>query len=165
MSILLNQAVMPAPAETADRIVEVPRATTPIATFQCLVLSASAPRRQMLARSATDAGWDAVVCSDTSNCWSCLRQELFQLVLLDLQDSSGSRDEFREVAEHLANESGTLLVLCGQEGDAMEEIWARQLGVWLYLPGVDRGSDICSLCEAARPVAEKLFVSGRQPTR
>ena len=37
----------------------------------------------------------------------------------------------------------------------MEEIWARQLGVWLYLPGVVDDSDLSSLFEEGRAVASR----------
>ncbi len=38
----------------------------------------------------------------------------------------------------------------------MGEIWSRQLGVWMYLPGVDDESDIAMLCGEARNAVEKL---------
>jgi hypothetical protein len=49
-----------------------------------------------------------------------------------------------------------LLVICGRDGDAMQEIWAHQLGAWLYLPGVDISGDLAMLCSQARMVVEKL---------
>jgi hypothetical protein len=42
----------------------------------------------------------------------------------------------------------------------MEEIWARQLGAWMYLPGVNDHSDVAMLCGEARNAAEKLSSLG-----
>ena len=49
-----------------------------------------------------------------------------------------------------------LLIVCGTEGNPLEEIWAWQLGVWLYLAGVDLNCDVESLCSEARQVTNKL---------
>ena len=43
-----------------------------------------------------------------------------------------------------------LLVICGSEDNVDEELWARQLGAWLYLPGVCDGDSLTSLCVEAR---------------
>jgi hypothetical protein len=48
------------------------------------------------------------------------------------------------------------LAVCGNPDDAMGEVWSRQLGVWMYLPGVDGHSDIALLCSEARNILEKL---------
>jgi hypothetical protein len=47
-------------------------------------------------------------------------------------------------------------VICGNEGRPQEEIWARQLGAWLYLPGVVESDDVAMLCGEARQIAEQL---------
>ena len=46
---------------------------------------------------------------------------------------------------------GLLLVICGHEGEVEEEIWARQLGVWLYVPGLSNApaEDLSLLCQQA----------------
>jgi len=49
-----------------------------------------------------------------------------------------------------------LLAVCGKSDDANGEVWSRQLGVWMYLPGVDCQSDIALLCAEAKHVLEKL---------
>ena len=41
-------------------------------------------------------------------------------------------------------------------GDSVdEELWARQLGAWVYLPGVSGGDALMSLFAEARRVAER----------
>jgi len=42
------------------------------------------------------------------------------------------------------------VVICGSADSVDEELWARQLGVWLYLPGVTEGDSLTSLCIEAR---------------
>lgn len=132
--------------------------TKQTATFQCLVVSAHDTMREMLTRSVNEAGWDAVVCSDAGDARTAVQRDRFQMALVDLQDLTlDETASFRQLSERIASSPGPLLVLCGNEGDGMEEIWARQLGAWLYLPGVDLDSDLMSLCAEALPVAEKLI--------
>ena len=49
--------------------------------------------------------------------------------------------------QQLAARQGPLLAVCGKPDDTTGEVWSRQLGVWMYLPGVDGQSDI-ALCAA-----------------
>jgi ActR/RegA family two-component response regulator len=109
----------------------------------------------MLERAAGDAGWDVIVCDDSNAGWTAVKRQRFQLALVDFEESSEC-DELKLLSSEISEMRNTLLMLCGNEGDALEEIWARQLGSWLYLPGVSEGSDVTSLCEQAIPVAEKL---------
>ncbi|MEM7314116.1 MAG: hypothetical protein AAF497_13295 [Planctomycetota bacterium] len=126
-----------------------------VTTPQCLVVSTRPERREMLERAADDAGWDVIVCSDSESGWTAVKRQRFQLALVDFEESSDS-ELLKELSSEIAGMRDTLLMLCGNEGDALEEIWARQLGAWLYLPGVSEASDVTSLCEQAIPVAEKL---------
>ena len=81
----------------------------------------------------------------------------FRLAVVDLQRTRGSPPAgLRELCEALAAEGTALLVVCGNDGDAVEEIWAHQLGAWLYLPSVEADSDLTMLCEQARTVVEKF---------
>jgi CheY-like chemotaxis protein len=124
-------------------------------TFQCLVASANQARREMLSKSATAAGWESLVCSDPLQAWAAMHRETFQMSVVDLQGQAPAVD-FRELCEQLASQRNMLLMICGNEGEATEEIWARQLGTWLYLPGVSIESDLESLCLEGRSIAERL---------
>ncbi len=124
--------------------------------LQCLVISTSAQRREMLERAADEAGWDTIACRDADAGWAAVKRQRFQLAIVDI-DHVMSPAALKQFSEEVADMEDTLLMLCGNEGEALEEIWARQLGAWLYLPGVTEGSDVKSLCEQARPVAEKLM--------
>ena len=59
------------------------------------------------------------------------------------------------IAEEFAARPGTLLVVCGSEDSVEEELWARQLGAWVYLPGVSSGDALVSLFAEARRVADR----------
>ena len=126
-----------------------------VSSFQCLVVSTDEQRTAMLEQAAFDGGWTTVVGDDSEQAWMAIKRQRFQLVIVDLQDVSNP-EELKSLAQEVSGSSNTLLMLCGNEGDGMEEIWARQLGAWLYLPGVCGASDVTSLCEQAIPVAEKL---------
>ena len=130
----------------------------PVALPQCLIVSPSQSRRAMLASGANDAGWDAVVCDDRHGALSEFHRTRFELAMIDVEAyGEGIPDGYRDLCEQLSQESQDLLLaVCGHEGDPMEEIWARQLGVWLYLPGVTDGDDMMSLCSEARRIADEL---------
>ena len=61
-----------------------------------------------------------------------------------------------QLCQLLAEMQGLLLVICGHDGDVEEEIWARQLGVWLYVPGLSNASseDLALLCQQAYETAD-----------
>ncbi len=110
----------------------------------------------MLDKAARTADWETVVCPGSEAGWLALKRQRFQLALVDM-DGVQAADDLRRLCEDIAQSKKTLLMLCGNEGNALEEIWARQLGAWLYLPGVTQGNDLVALCAEARPVAEKLL--------
>jgi DNA-binding NtrC family response regulator len=80
----------------------------------------------------------------------------YQLVIVDIAHPVGDRvNDTVEIAEEFAGRTGTLLVVCGGEDSVEEELWARQLGAWVYLPGVSSGDALVSLFAEARRVAER----------
>lgn len=149
------------------RIVPSQKRLSAIGDFRCLVVSQAALRRAMLAGGAERAGWETVVCEGVESGWHACQRERFEMAVVDFAVLDSELEEeavrqMRELTEQLATQRNTLLMLCGNEGDALEEIWARQLGVWLYLPGISEQHDVQDLCAQALPVAERL--AGRQRT-
>jgi len=63
-----------------------------------------------------------------------------------------------EIAEEFAGRPGTLLAICGSDDNVDEELWARPLGAWVYLPGVTSGDALVSLVTEARRLAERRGV-------
>lgn len=124
-----------------------------VGLIQCLVVSAKAARQEMLVEAATSGGWQTIVCSDAPSALRCLSRVFVQLALVDLEGPGGG--DLRIVVEKLAASPGVLLIVCGNEDDVQEEIWARQLGAWLYLPGAD-AAGMSMLCDEARQLTEQL---------
>ena len=114
-----------------------PRGVRRAGLLDCLVVSGDASRRSRFEAAVELAGW--LECASPATTGD-LRQAVdrdFQLAIVD-------------IAEELAARPGTLLVICGSEDNVDEELWARQLGAWLYLPGVCDGDSLTSLCVEAR---------------
>jgi hypothetical protein len=53
------------------------------------------------------------------------------------------------LAEDFARRPGTLLAVCSSGESLDEELWARQLGVWAYLPEMSTGDAVVSLFQEA----------------
>jgi hypothetical protein len=87
------------------------------------------------------------------------------LALVDLQAASAEQEaRLRTLVQQLASRKGPLLAVCGKPDDTTGEVWSRQLGVWMYLPGVDGRSDIALLCGEARNILKKLGDAAAQAT-
>ena len=83
----------------------------------------------------------------------------YQLVIVDIARSLGDRvNDTVELAEEFASRPGTLVVVCGSSDSVDEELWARQLGAWVYLPGVSGSDSLMSLFSEARRVVERRGV-------
>jgi hypothetical protein len=133
-----------------------PKATR-VALLHCLVVAENAERRAFLAESARAAGWEVTVCAGASAASVAANRYRQSLAIVDLADlEAGAASSLRTLTEQLTSGSSPLVMICGAEGNALEEIWARQLGVWLYLSGVDASCDVTSLCRDAKQVTEKL---------
>jgi hypothetical protein len=136
------------------------RATTrcraPAALETCLVVSASARRAQLLVRAAHEEHWSTIVCTSADDALRQTVRQRVQLAIVDLQSAPLAQAKtFRRLVEQLAARH-MLLAVCGKPDDATGEVWSRQLGVWMYLPGIDSQSDIALLCGEARHVLQKL---------
>jgi hypothetical protein len=129
----------------------------PPALHLCLVVSMAPRRAQWLVRAAHDEQWATIVCNTAED---ALRQSVRQrvdLALVDLQSALPAQEKvLRVLVEQLAARNGPLLAVCGKPDDTTGEVWSRQLGVWMYLPGVDSQSDIALLCAEARNILQKL---------
>jgi DNA-binding NtrC family response regulator len=132
------------------RTTNVARAT---AVQQCLIVSTNAARRSMFVQAATDAGWETLTCVDAESGLACLGRNLVQLAIIDIDGEQA--EDFQQMLNRLRLSSGVLTLVCGNDGDAEEEVLVRQMGAWLYLPGVETGSDLTSVCDQARQVCER----------
>lgn len=126
-----------------------------IDTSQCLVVSADQACREALAEAGSKAGWETVVCADAQNALAAVRRTRFSLVWIDLNYHGRTPAGFRQLCQTVTGMPNMLVIVSGHEADADEEIWARQLGVWLYLPGISpvHVDEFAELYEAAKQVA------------
>lgn len=144
-------------AASQSELDPVQRRATRVSLLQCLVVSPSGQRSRWFRRGAEAGGWQAMEFQDAEAARLAASRIRFRLAVVDLgRTDCKPPPGLRELCETLAAEGTALLVICGNDGDAVEEIWAHQLGAWLYLPGVDADSDLKMLCEQARVVVEKL---------
>ena len=119
---------------------------------QCLIVSAATARREMLSRAAANGGWNPIVCPDRENASVAFRRTRCQMALIDLDHEGSTPEGFRDLCQRLSSASPRLLlVVCGHQDQPQEEIWARQLGVWVYLPGISlaKEDEISAICQQA----------------
>jgi hypothetical protein len=128
-----------------------------VAMRQCLVVSSHADRREVLRRAAIEGGWLPLVFADADLAWEESRRTATPLVMVDLHDDADRTvDANRWLFERLAREPGRLMAACGCESlEPQDEIWARQLGAWLVLPGVVDAHDVSTVYEEATKVIER----------
>ena|GEM_PF-2025722 len=125
--------------------------------LHCLVVSGEADRREALSWAALQGGWKTVPCVDVPMAEACFRRMFLQLAVVDLQRSNHvPREHLEKLIETLAASGNMLLVVCGDEGNLDQEIWARQIGVWMYVPGINHGSDLKTLLGEAHCLAQRM---------
>lgn len=140
------------------------QATTPRAgrgpgLLKCLVVSGDRGLRQRLDAVTDLSGWSACDAPEGAADLSAVIDGDYQLVVVDVARPLGERvNDSVEIAEEFAGRPGTLLVVCGSDENVDEELWARQIGAWVYLPGVTGGDALVSLFAEARQAVERRGV-------
>jgi hypothetical protein len=133
-----------------------PRSGRMPGVMKCLAVSGDRGIRNRLESVAELSGWSSCEApADVAELGASVDGD-FQLVIVDIASPLGDRvNDTVELAEEFAARPGTLLVVCGSEDSVEEELWARQLGAWVYLPGVSSGDALVSLFADARRVVER----------
>lgn len=150
------QLSLPATLESPDIRATVGR-RAPATVHLCLVVSTSARRAQLWVRAAHEEQWATIVCNTADDAIRQSVRQRVELALVDLQSAPPPQERLlRKLVQQLAARNGPLLAVCGKPDDTLGEVWSRQLGVWMYLPGVDSQSDIALLCGEARNILKKL---------
>ena len=143
---------------TLDRVTALPTneqpTESPAAAYSCMIITSRDSRRDMFVSATEKSGWDVIQRATAPDAAQQSRTSAPHLMIVDLADGE-STDECRALLESMSERDGTLLLVCGSEGDAMEEIWARGLGVWLYLPGVSDAADLSGLCADALAITQR----------
>lgn len=137
-----------------------PRTVRAPGVLKCLVVSGDCGLRKRLDAVSDLSGWSGCEAPAGATELSAAIDSDYQLVVVDVAHPLGERvSDSIEAAEEFASRPGTLLVVCGSEESVEEELWARQLGAWVYLPGATGGDALVSLFSEARRVAERRGVS------
>ncbi len=78
------------------------------------------------------------------------------LIVVDLPDAmAAGYGELKDAAQRAHELSNALLLVAGNAGDVREEIWARQLGAWVYLNECNGQRGFEYLLEEARLALER----------
>ena len=150
------QSSMPATLVAPDSHAITGRRAPP-ALQMCLIVSTSASRAHLWVRAAQEERWATIVCTNADDALRQSVRQRIELALVDLQSAPPPQERLlRKLVEQLAARKGPLLAICGSPDDTTGEVWSRQLGVWMYLPGIDSQSDVALLCSEARNVLNKL---------
>lgn len=130
-------------------------------TWMCLVLSPDIERRRRLLGITGDAGWRPIECESVGDAMKQSERWKTHLAIVDFYGlHERQRQTFRKFAEWLGKKSEPLLMICDDEdSSSTSEVWARQVGVWLYLPEASLGNDLVDLCAEAIQAAEKQAVA------
>ena len=120
----------------------------------CLVVTGNSRLRERLQAVAEIAEWAECVTPRESAELGTVSAADHRLVVIDIAEPCGDRvsDSIR-LAEDFVARPGTLVVVCGSGESVDEELWARQLGTWLYLPGVSDGDSLVEAFLEARRLA------------
>ena len=126
---------------------------TAVAVSDCLVVSADALRCDRLADVAVDAGWHVARTEDVDTALAWRDRIQFRLAIVDLAPCRRLNEErFRDLAKRLAGDEQSLLSVIGREGDASQEIFARSIASWLYLPDIGDPVELSSVFRHAREI-------------
>jgi hypothetical protein len=130
------------------------RVLAPPGLLRCLILSWSEHRAQRLKQAAEREAWDVVAYSGAGKFLKHLFQEKVPLTLVDLPKVTwDSYAKLQNVTAKVRDVSESLLVICGAQESDTEETWARELGVWAYVPDAERPAEL-----------DWIFVEARKAT-
>lgn len=131
---------------------------SPAMVMRCLLVSVDAGHIEVIEAAAAKQGWLTESHAAVDKVLRAAFRNQFHLAFVDTQSAAGSslQEEYEQLATDLARNHVPLIVISGEEGDPLAEIRARQLGVWLYLPGFDGKTELDVVFRDARDVHEKL---------
>jgi len=137
-----------------------PPAGSPPRVLTTLVLTGHEPLRERLRAVVVGRGCMCRAPASVAAAWRAANAD-HSLVFIDVaRPLDGRADEARAIAETLTVRKGVLVAVCGRSagsadlppGGDDEECWARQLGAFVYLPGVGGDAGIALLIDEARRI-------------
>jgi DNA-binding NtrC family response regulator len=110
----------------------------------------------MFGQAAERCGWRQAIANDQTTALAHLASGKVGLVLIDTaMPGEHSVAERHLLIELLSGQKNLLTVVCGRTDDQQEEVWARQCGAWMYLPGVAPESDLDPILSGAKELVER----------
>ncbi|WP_148072717.1 hypothetical protein [Bythopirellula goksoeyrii] len=104
--------------------------------LHCLMLTWCDERSDLLRAAAENESWHPTVNLEIQEFLRNLFRLRLPLTLIDLPAlDSGAYPKVQQAASHASEIGNSQVIVCGNEGQCQEELWARSLGVWAYLPG------------------------------
>jgi hypothetical protein len=104
--------------------------------LRCLVITWSSERADLLRLAAESQSWQPTVHLEIAEFLRSLFLLRVPLTFVDLPaQEASSYSLLKQAADRAVEFDKSLVVVCGACGCPTEESWARQLGVWAYLPG------------------------------
>lgn len=143
-------------AATAVKERRPPSKSRRTASMNCLLMSSDRRLRLRMKVAASSAGWGVYECSQIRDAVRAAVLHRAPLALVDIRDQVGDAGAFDDLIRVIRSTADSLIVICDQESTPEKELWSRQNGAWLYLPGVDEESDLARICREAKAIAEKL---------
>ena len=123
--------------------------------LNCLIVCLDKKRQALLTHTATHSGWGVTSCADAEQARLASRRIAYQMAIVDM--AVPDRSELtRDLCQDLVRDKHVLLVVCGKDGVPEEEIRARQLGAWVYLPGTISAEGLSDICRQAQEFADKV---------
>lgn len=137
------------------------------ATMRCMLVTQELGYTAKFKRSALEEGWSVDIFTSVDEAIRAAFLRVFQLAVVDLQSvvQSPRRTDFEQLARDLAENHVSLLVVAGDPHDPLAEIIARQLGVWVYLPGIDSAGRLDEMFREARIAIGRLASKQRNNER
>lgn len=134
----------------------------PPGLLRCLILSWSDQRAERFRSAAEREAWEVIVCSGAGKFLKYVFQQKIPLTLVDLPHVEWEGYAELQRATAKACEVGdSLLIICGAKEDENEESWARQLGVWAYVPDVARPTELdWVFVDARKALAQQASARG-----
>lgn len=128
--------------------------------LHCLMLTWCDERAGLLRRAAENESWQSTVNLDVQEYLRNLFRLRVPLTLLDLPSlDSRVYPGVQQAAYHASEIGNSQVIICGNEGQSEEEIWARSLGVWAYLPGDGGAVGLEYMFSSARQALAKSAMS------
>jgi hypothetical protein len=150
-----------APPQGPRHGVEAPPSSRVVTAWTALVCSVDDARRWRALHAAESAGWRVLGSDTVSGALQLLDRWRTQLAIIDLSAGDERVNQtLRRLAERIAERhsepNGCLLMVIDDDESGAAELWARQIGAWLYLPEGSLDAGLTSLCDQALEVAHKL---------